>query len=48
MRQVPSLGQEKSLENEKATDSIFLPGKSHGQKSLVDYGPGGHKETGMS
>ena len=23
---------------------IFLPGKFHGQRSLVDYGPQGHKE----
>ena len=23
---------------------VFLPGKSHGQKSLMDYSPYGHKE----
>ena len=23
---------------------VFLPGESHGQKSLVDYNPWGHKE----
>ena len=23
---------------------VFLPGKSHGQRSLVDYSPWGHKE----
>ena len=40
--------QENSLENEKAIHSIFLPGKSHGQKSLVDYCPWGHKETDIS
>ena len=22
---------------------VFLPGKSHGQRSLVGYSPGGHK-----
>ena len=22
---------------------VFLPGKSHGQRSLVDYSPWGHK-----
>ena len=24
--------------------SVFLPGESHGQRSLVGYGPQGHKE----
>ena len=24
---------------------VFLPGKSHGRKSLVDYSPRGHKES---
>ena len=24
---------------------VFLPGKSHGQKSLVGYSPWGHKES---
>ena len=24
---------------------VFLPGESHGQRSLVDYGPWGHKES---
>ena len=24
---------------------VFLPGKSHGQRSLVDYSPYGRKET---
>ena len=28
--------------------SVFLPGKSHGQKSLVDYGPWGCKESDMT
>ena len=23
---------------------LFLPGKSHGQRSLLGYSPGGHKE----
>ena len=23
---------------------VFLPGESHGQRSLVDYSPQGHKE----
>ena len=25
--------------------SVFLPGKSHGQRSLVGYSPQGHKES---
>ena len=29
---------------EMATHSVFLPGKSHGQKSLVGYSPWGCKE----
>ena len=24
---------------------VFLPGKSHGQRSLVGYGPWGHKKS---
>ena len=28
--------------------SVFLPGKSHGQRSLVGYSPWGHKELGMA
>ena len=27
-----------------ATTLIFLPGESHGQRSLVDYSPWGHTE----
>ena len=27
-----------------ATTPVLLPGKSHGQRSLVDYSPWGHKE----
>ena len=27
---------------------VFLPGESHGQKSLVGYGPPGHKESDMT
>ena len=42
--QVQSLGWEDPLEKETATCSVFLPGKSHGQRSLVDYSPWGHKE----
>ena len=41
---VQSLGQEDLLEEEMATHSSTLAGKSHGQRSLVDYSPWGHKE----
>ena len=27
---------------------VFLPGKSHGQRSLVGYSPWGHKESDMT
>ena len=41
---IPGLGREDPLEKEMATHSIFLPGKSHGQRSLMGYGPWDHKE----
>ena len=41
---VQSLGQEDPLENEIATHSSILPGKSHGWRSLVGYSQWGHKE----
>ena len=43
--QVQSLGQEDSLEKEMATALIFLPGESHGERSLVGYSSLGHKES---
>ena len=42
---VSSLGQEDPLEKEMITHSVFLPGESHGQRSLVCYSPQGHKES---
>ena len=27
---------------------VFLPGKSHGQRSLAGYGPWGHKKSDMT
>ena len=35
--QVQSLGQENPLEEGMATHSVFLPGESHGQRSLAGY-----------
>ena len=40
---VRSLGQEDSLGKEWQPTPVFLPGKAHGQRSLVDYSPSGHK-----
>ena len=38
------LGQEDPQEKGMATHPVFLPGKSHGQRSLVGYSPWGCKE----
>jgi len=35
--QVQSLGQEGPLEEGMATTPVFLPGESHGQRSLAGY-----------
>ena len=45
---IRSLGQEDPLEKEMAPTPVFLPGKSQGQRSLVDYSPWGHKESDMT
>ena len=37
------LGQEDPLEEQMATYSSILPGKSHGQRSLVGYSPWHHE-----
>jgi len=42
---VRSLGWEDPLEKGKATHSSILAWESHGQRSLVDYSPRGHKES---
>ena len=41
--QVKSLGQEDPLEEEMQPTPVFLPGESHGQRSLAGYSPRGHK-----
>ena len=46
--QIWSLGQEDPLEKEMATYSVFLPGKSQEQKSLVGYSPCSCKELDMT
>ena len=42
---VQSLGWEDSLEKGMATTPVFLPGKFHGQRSLVGYSPWGRKDS---
>ena len=40
------MGQEDPLEKETMTTPVLLPGKSHGQSSLVGYSPRGHERIG--
>ena len=40
---IPELGRSAGGRNGKSL--IFLPGKFHGQRSLADYSPWGHKES---
>ena len=44
--QIQSLGQEDILEEEMATNSAFLPGNSHEQRSLVGCSPWDLKRIG--
>ena len=46
--QVQSLGRKDPLEKEMESHSVFLPGESHGQRSLVGYSPGGCEELDMT
>ena len=46
--QVQSLGREDPLEVSMVTTLVFLPGESHGQRSLAGYSPWGHKEWDMT
>ena len=45
--QVQSLGWEASLRSVWQPIPVFLPGESHGQRSLAGYRPWGHKESDM-
>ena len=38
-KDIPSLGWEDLLEEGTAPTPVFLPGESHGQRSLVGYSP---------
>ena len=40
-----SLGREDPLEKERQSTPVLLPGKSHGQRSLVGYHPWDRKES---
>ena len=40
--------QANPLEEGIAATPLFLPGESHGQKSLAAYAPWGHKESDMT
>ena len=48
--QIPSRGCEdtRTREWETLRTPIFLPGESHGQRSLVAYSPWGYKESDMT
>ena len=46
--QVRYLGWEDPLEEHMATHPVFLPGESHGERSLVGYSPWGCKELDMT
>ena len=43
--QVPSLDGEYPLEKKQQPTPVFLPGKSHEQRSLAGYSPLGHKRV---
>ena len=45
---VRSLGWEDPLEKEMQPTPVLLPGKFHGQRSLVSYSPRGRKESGAT
>ena len=45
---VQSLGWEDPLEKDMATTPVFLPGESHGRRSLVGCSPWGGEESGMT
>ena len=45
---VRSLGWEEPLEKGWLSTPVFLPGESHGQRSLAGYSPWGHKELDVT
>ena len=45
---IPPLGQEDSWKREWQPTPVFLPGESHGQRSLGGYSPWRHEESDTS
>ena len=45
---VQSVGWEDPLESKQQPTAVFVPGKSHGQRSLVGCSLWGHKESGAT
>ena len=45
---VQSLVRKIPWRREWLSSPVFLPGESHGQRSLVGYSPRGHKELDMT
>ena len=45
---VQFLGRKDPLEKEMATTAVFLPGKSHRQRSLAGYSLWGWKESNVT
>ena len=43
-----SLGREGLLKEDMQPTPVFLPRESHGQRSLVGYGPWGHQEVDVT
>ena len=48
VKNLPANAGDGFLEKEMATQSIFLLGKSHGQRSLAGYSSWGHKVSDMT
>ena len=46
--QVQPLGWKIPWRREWLSTPVFLPGESHGQRSLAGYSPWGHKELDMT
>ena len=45
---VQFLGREDPWRRTQQPTPVFLPGESHGQRSLAGYSPWGHKELNMT
>ena len=45
---IQSLGRGDPLEKETQPTPVFLPGESHGQRSLAGYSPWDRKESGTT